>query len=219
MIYLFLEKYFKGFVLKLYKIVFYFISGHGRGWSFSSSDLIHKFTRQEIDNTLSDLVSSGKIRRVAHGIYDYPKYSKLIESYLSPDIEQVAYAYARKFNWKIEVSGDTALNILGLSTQIVGNYVYLSSGPSKKYKILENITLEFKKSALKNIGFKYKESSLIVQALKSLSKENINDEVIIKIQKQIDEKMYNKILKDTVTVTDWIYEAIKKICKKESNDG
>ena len=147
MIYLFLEKYFKGILLKLYEKVFYFVSGHGRGWAFSSNDLIHKFTRQEIDNTLSDLVSSGKIRRVAHGIYDYPKYSKLLESELSPDIEQVAYAYARKFNWKIEISGDTALNILGLSTQIVGNYVYLSNGPSKKYKILENITLEFKKSA------------------------------------------------------------------------
>lgn len=219
MVYLFLEKYFKGFMLKLYEKVFYFISGHGRGWAFSSSDLIHKFSRQEIDNTLSDLVANGKIRRVARGIYDYPKYSQLLERELSPDIEQVAHAYARKFNWKIEVSGDTALNILGLSTQVVGNYIYLSNGPSKKYTIFDNITLEFKKSALKNIGFKYKESSLLVQGLKALGKENIKDETIIKIQKQIDEKMCPKILKDTVTVTDWVYEIIKKICNKESNNG
>lgn len=64
--------------MNLYDKVFYFISGHGRGWSFSSNDLIHKFTRQEIDNTLSDLVKKEKIRRVARGIYDYPKYSELL---------------------------------------------------------------------------------------------------------------------------------------------
>ena len=56
---------------------------------------------------------------MARGIYDYPKYSELLKKQLSPDIEQVSRAYARKFNWKIEVSGESALNILGLSTQVV----------------------------------------------------------------------------------------------------
>ena len=42
--------------MKLYDTVFYFISGHGRGWAFSSTDLIKKFDRQQIDNVLSDLV-------------------------------------------------------------------------------------------------------------------------------------------------------------------
>jgi hypothetical protein len=205
--------------MKLYEKVFYFISGHGRGWSFSSSDLSHKFTRQEIDNTLSDLVQKKKIRRVSRGIYDYPKYSDLLKQNLSPDVEQVARAYARKFNWQIEVSGDSALNILGLSTQVVGKYIYLSNGPNKKYTIDDSVTLEFKKSALKNIGFKYKESSLIVQGLKALGKEHITEQVIQKIKKQIDIKMYDKILKDTKTSTGWIYEAIKKICQNESNDG
>lgn len=204
--------------MKLSDKVFYFIVGHGRGWAFSSSDLVHKFTRQEIDNTLSDLTKKGKIRRVARGMYDYTKYSELLKIELSPDIEQVANAYARKFNWKIEVSGEAALNILGLSTQIVGKYTYLSNGPNKDYVILENVVLEFKKSALKNIGFKYKESSLIVQALRSLGKEYITDAVITKIRSQIDESMFDKILKDTKTSTDWIYETIKQICQKESAD-
>ncbi|MDD3592794.1 MAG: DUF6088 family protein, partial [Sulfurovum sp.] len=76
-------------------------------------------------------------------------------------------------------------------------------------------SIEFKRSALKNIGFKYKESSLIVQALKALGKEHITDDVIQKIREQIDEKMYDKILKDTKTATSWIYETIKEICQKE----
>ncbi len=151
------------------------------------------------------------VLRISRGLYDYPKYSKLLDKELSPDIEQVALAIARKFNWRIEISGESSLNILGISTQIQGKYLYLSDGTNKKFTLLDNISLEFKKSSLKNIGFKYKESSLIVQALKSLGKNHIDDTIIEKIQKQIDSKMYGKILKDTQTSTVWIYEIIKKI--------
>ena len=196
----------------LYDNAFHFISGHGRGWAFSSSDLLKKYSRQQTDNILSDLAKEGKIRRVCRGIYDYPKYSEFLKQDLSPDIDQVARAFARKFNWRIEVLGDTALNMLGLSTQVVAKYVYLSDGPNRSYDIL-GTTLEFKKSSLKNIGFKYKESSLIVQALKTLGKDRITDDIIETIRKCIEPKMYTKIHKDTQSSTVWIYEAIKQICR------
>jgi hypothetical protein len=196
---------------------FFFISGHGRGWAFSSRDLMEKFNRQQADNLLSDLAALGKIRRVARGIYDYPKYSDFLGKKLSPDIDQVARAYARKFNWRIEISGDSALNYFGLSTQVPGAYIYLSDGPSKSYDIM-GTTLQFKKSKLKNIGFKHSESSLVVQALNALGKEHVNDNIIKKIREQIDPKKYNWILKDTKSSTVWIYETIKTICKDSHNE-
>ncbi|MFZ3052477.1 MAG: DUF6088 family protein [Sulfuricurvum sp.] len=194
---------------------FFFIAGHGRGWSFSSRDLMQKFSRQQADNLLSDLSAQGKIRRIAHGMYDYPKYSEFLGKELSPDIDQVARAYARKFNWRIEISGDSALNYFGLSTQVPGTYIYLSDGASKSYDIM-GTTLKFKKSQLKNIGFKHSESSLIVQALNALGKEHITDNVIKKIREQIDPKKYEKILKDTQSSTVWIYESVKVICQKDN---
>lgn len=194
--------------------IFYFIAGHGRGWAFSSSDLAGRFARQQIDNALSDLAETNKIRRIARGLYDYPRFSDLLQKTVSPDIDQVAYAYARKFNWRIEVSGESALNLLGLSTQIPAQYVYLSDGPSKSYDVM-GVQLSFKKSSLKDIGFKHRESTLIVQALKSLGKEHLNAELFAKIREQIDPKSYRKILRDTQGCTGWIYEAIKDIM---SND-
>lgn len=197
---------------------FYFIAGHGRGWAFSSKDLMEKFSRAQADNLLSELVKKGKIRRVSRGIYDYPKFSELLQKTLGPDIDQVARAIARKFNWRIEISGESALNLLGLSTQLPAKYIYLSDGPNKTYNIM-GTTLEFKKSSLKNIGFKHRESSLIVQALKALGHDHITDETINKIRKKIDMTKCEKILKDTKTTTDWIYETIKKICDKGSSNG
>ena len=189
------------------------IYGIGKGYAFSSSDFIDKFSINNIDKALSSLTKKKKIRRVARGIYDYPKYSDLLQKELSPDIEQVARAYARKFNWKIEVSGDTALNILGLSTQVVGKYIYLSNGSNKSYKLNNGTQLEFKKSSLKNIGFKHKESSLIVQALRTLGKDRVDENIIKSIRKQIEPSKFQKILNDTKSSTVWIYETIKQICK------
>ena len=197
-----------------YKKALFFIAGHRRGWAFSSSDLSGIFTREEADNNLKYLAEIGKIRRISRGLYDYPKYSDLLKQELSPDIDQVAHAFARKFNWRIEISGDSALNVLGLSTQIEAKHIYLSDGPNRSYDIL-GTTLEFKKSALKEIGFKHKESSLIVQALKALGKDRIGQGIINKIRKKIDPKKYNRILAETKTTKIWVYETIKKICSED----
>jgi len=202
----------------LIETCFYYIAGHGRGWAFSPSDLQSRFSRQQADTLLSVLVTQGKIRRVARGMYDYPRYSELLGKTLSPDIDQVARAYARKFNWRIEVSGDTALNLLGLSTQIPASYIYLSDGPNRRYELLGQ-TLEFKKSALKTIGFKYRESMLMVQALKALGREHVNARVISKLRQQIEPSQRGKILRDTKGTTGWIYEVIKDVCRAGEKDG
>jgi Family of unknown function (DUF6088) len=175
--------------------------------------LAGRCSRQQADNALSDLVKANKIRRVAHGVYDYPRYSDLLQKTLSPDMDQVANAYARKFGWRIEVSGETALNLLGLSTQVPGQYVYLSDGPSKSYEVM-GVRLNFKKSTLKDIGFKHRESRLIVQALKALGKERLTDAVFAKIRGQITKTSFDKILRDTQGSTGWIFDAIKQICKE-----
>ena len=192
--------------------LFSIIKGTGRGYVFSAADFSDKFNGTTVDWVLSNLVLQNKIRRVMRGIYDFPKYSELLGQYLSPEIDKVAHALARKFKWRIEPSGDTALYLLSLSTQVPARYVYHSDGPKREYDILGN-KLEFKKIALKNIGFKYAESALLVQAIKSLGKDNISAEIIAILKQKIDSKLYPKIIKDTKTVTDWVYSVIKQVCQ------
>ncbi len=191
------------------------IYGHSKGWAFTPNDFSRDFKRSNVDKALSTLLKKEKIRRACRGVYYFPKYSELLKQDLSPDIDQVAQAIARKFNWRIQASGDAALNLLGLSTQVPGKYIYLSDGPDRSYQIGKT-TLSFKKSALKNIGFKHRESGLIVHALKALGKDRIDSKVIDKIQNQIDSKKYKKIMEDTKTVTSWVYEIIRRICEGSS---
>lgn len=189
------------------------IYGRGRGWAFTKIDFVADFGEANIHQALSSLAKAGTIRRVCHGAYDYPRYSELLGQVLSPDIDQVAQALARKFNWRIQSSGDAALNLLGLSTQVPGRWVYLSDGPSRQYEI-GNHALAFKKSVLKDVGFKYRESGLIVQALKALGKEHVDQGVVDSIRLRLDLKSCENILKDTRAVTGWIYQTIKQVCRE-----
>jgi hypothetical protein len=173
------------------------------------------FGEANIHQALSALARAGRIRRVCHGVYDYPRHSELLGQALSPDIDQVAAALARKFNWRIQPSGDAALNLLGLSTQVPGRWVYLSDGPSREYPIGEDSrqTLAFRKSPLKDTGFKHRESGLLVQALKALGKERVDAQVIETLRSRLEPKLRRRILGDTRAVSGWILQIIKQVCE------
>ncbi len=121
---------------------------------------------------LKRLADEGTIRRVMRGIYDYPRYSDLLKQNVAPDIHQIAQALARKFGWRIQADGASAMNLIGLSTQVPSQFNFTSDGPSRTYEVGKS-KLSFSKTSLKESGFKYPESSLIVQALKALGEERI----------------------------------------------
>ena len=190
--------------------IVYRARGTGGGWAFSPKDFADFGGRSTIDTALHRLAQKGQVRRVIRGIYDYPRFSEFLGQQLSPDIDQVARAVARKFRWRIQPSGAVALNLLGLSTQVPARAIYLSDGPDRAYK-LGNTSLVFENTALKEAGFRLRESGLIVQALKSLGSERITPEVIWKIRAWLPDSLRKKVLADTKTATGWVYAAIQQI--------
>lgn len=192
------------------------IQGRGRGWAFTPNDFIGDFKRWEIDNSFEDLTKENKIRKIMRGVYDYPLYSEILHKFVAPDMEQVANALARKFAWRIQPSGETALNYLGLSTQVVGHYIYLSDGPSKKYDILGQ-TLEFKHTNLKESTLQNKTAALVVQAIKATGENNITTEFLNKLKEKFSREEWQKIKKDSVKAPLWVYNYISEIAGDKEN--
>lgn len=190
------------------------IYGRGRGWAFTKIDFVADFGEVNIHQALSTLARAGTIRRVCHGVYDYPRFSELLGQALSPEVDQVAQALARKFNWRIQPSGDAALNLMGLSTQVPARWVYLSDGPGREYA-LGTVTLAFRKAALKDAGFTHRESGLLVQALKALGRERVDAAVIAHLRAWLPAKQRGAVLRDTRATTGWIYQFIKQVCAEE----
>lgn len=192
------------------------IYGRGRGWAFSEADFAGLGSRSAIDLTLHRRTREGLIRRVIRGIYDYPRHSQALRAVVSPDIDQVAHALARKFAWRIQPDGATAQNLLGLSTQVPARAVYLSDGPSRSYTVGKT-SLTFEHTALKEAGFKLPESGLIVQALKAYGENRITPKIIASIRKKFDPALRQRILLDTKTATGWVYATIQEIAKADPN--
>ena len=78
------------------------IIGKGRGAVFTPADFLDLGSRASVDQTLSRLTDQGVIRRLARGIYDYPKTSPRLGR-LSPDPDAVAAAIARKDGRVVQV--------------------------------------------------------------------------------------------------------------------
>lgn len=189
------------------------IYGSGRGWSFSKNDFSDLGSDGAIRLALLRLEENGTIRRVLRGLYDYPQFSKLLNEPMGPDLDQVAQALARKYGWRIQPSENTALNLLGLSTQVPAQAVYLSDGPGKTYEIGTR-QLIFKKRALKESGFKHRESELVVQALKALGRDRIDAELRRKLSATLPAATWKKMVRDTKTAPAWVHEVIRAIAEE-----
>jgi hypothetical protein len=188
------------------------IYGHQRCWTFSKNDFLDIAGDAAIRKALSRLEEKGTIRRVLRGVYDYPRISTLLKEPMGPDLDQLADALARKSGWRIQPSENTALNLLGLSTQVPAQSVYLSDGPGKSFEV-GNRQLVFKKRRLKESGFKLRESELVVQALKAMGKERVNAQVCQKLAEQWTPAFWQKILRDTKTAPAWVCDVIRKFTK------
>jgi len=183
-----------------------------KGDIFVNSDFSDIAESQIIRKNLSRLVNEGIIRRVIHGVYEYPEYNEFLKEYIAPSPDKVAHALARNYGWTIVPCGDTALNILGLSTQVPAVWSYVSDGTYKKYEY-EKVIINFKKTTNKEISKISYKTALVIQALKALGKENIDDKVINKISGFLSKDDKIKMLGEAKYATTWIYEIIKNICK------
>jgi len=125
------------------------VYGKGRGWAFFKNDFVDLGNAAAIDQALSRLAKSQRIRRVMRGIY------------------------------------------------LVGKH-----------------ELSFKKASLKDMGLKYPESALLVQAIKSLNKGHMGSTERKQIRAYFETKDGSRILKDTRYITSWVHDEIKRIFKE-----
>lgn len=166
-----------------------------------------------IRKCLGRCCDEGIIRRVFDGVYEKPKYSKLLNEYVPVNPEKVAYAIARNYHWTISPCGEIALNKLGLTTQVPVVWSYISDGPYRSF-FLGNIKLEFKHRANREISQLSDQTKLIVEALRVLGKEKIDDDVILRLQHRISDSDKQTILSEAIYCSEWIYETIRKVCSK-----
>lgn len=185
------------------------IMSENQGKIFSINDFYNLGTKNTIKSVLYRLNEEKQITRLMDGLYVKPKYSKILKEYSYPDASEVAEKLADKFSWTIAPAGDTALNYTGLSTQIPNEYIYISDGAYREY-LYRGKKIVFKHTTNRNITSYSRELSILIQAIKALGKDNINEEHIEKLA--VFAKSIKEDLKeDTLKLPFWIQEVLEKI--------
>jgi hypothetical protein len=207
---------FNGWIQMIIEKVLARIYGKKRGWCFTPKDFLDLGGASAVWQALRRLEQKGTIRKVLRGVYDYPMANTFLEGFAAPDPGRVALAIARSNQWTIVPDGNTALNLLGLSTQVAAHWTYLTDGRSRLYN-LGGTELRFLHRSIKETAGLSYGSAVIVQAIKALGKDHIDEKVIRKLYTKKASQEWKVALKESRYVTSWVYEIIKTIAGEESD--
>lgn len=136
----------------------------GRGGVFTPTDFLDVASRAAVDQALSRLVKGGKLRRLARGLYDYPKVHPKLGA-LSPAPDDVARALARETGSQAQIAGAHAANALGLSMQVPAKSLYLTDGPSRRI-VLGKRVVDLRHASPKHLIAPGSPAGTVVQALR-----------------------------------------------------
>ncbi len=173
-----------------------------------------EYHNEFVGSVLSELVKQEILVKIAHGIYVKPRKSKF--GVVFPSIDKVIQAIASRDNAEILPSGMTALNVLGLSTQVPMNYTYLTTGSERVINLKDNQII-LKRGVPKNFCYKTHLISLLVQALKELKKENVGNNELNTITQLIKKENNNDLLaKDVDMMPAWMKKIIKPLLNPQT---
>jgi len=173
-----------------------------RGSLFFIDDFISQGNSEAIRKALQRLVKYGELVRIATGIYVRPEIDPVIGQ-VTPGIDAIAKAIARRDKARIIPTGVYALNRLGLSTQVPMNMVYLTDGTSRKVKVGNRI-ITFKRASPKNLTAIGAISSLVIQALKTTGKDKLSVNEIERIQFLLKKEKTSHLKHDLRLAPEWI---------------
>ena len=187
------------------------IESMAKGEVFIISDFSDLADEATVRKALSRLEEDGIIRRIMRGVYENPKFNNFLGEYVKPHPDKIAKALARNYGWTIVPCGDTALNMLELSTQVPAVWLYVSDGNYREYTC-GNFVIQFKRTTNKEISKISFKTALVIQAIKALGKDKITGDVIEKIRSLTTDKEKEQMFVEAKYATAWIYDVIKEIC-------
>lgn len=178
--------------------------------AFTPKDFLDIASYESTKKSLMRLTNAGKLRRPLRGVYDLPAYSAVRKGPASPNPDALARAIARAHSWTLTPTGETALNLLGLSTQVPAQWEYFSDGPSKRFE-WEGGSIQFKRRSNKEMKGLSPSTALLVQALKALGEERVDAGVLAHLQAKLSVRDRMRALRETQYATTWLYEFIKRL--------
>jgi predicted transcriptional regulator of viral defense system len=180
-----------------------------RGWVFSAKEFAGLGPRTAVDQALSRLQRRGEIRRIARGIYEYPKVHPRI-GILSPSPEAVAKAVAARTNSRVMISGAKAANLVGLSTQVPSQNLFLTDGLSHRLRIGNQLVVLQHVAPSKMIGAGT-QAGVVIQGMRFLGRQGVGEIPVESLSKKIPASVKGEISRLAPGAPVWLQPALARL--------
>jgi Family of unknown function (DUF6088) len=185
------------------------IHGRGRGSVFVPADFLDIGSREAVDVALHRLARQGTIRRLARGVYDFPKEHPVLGP-LAPSAEDIARVLAGRDRTRLQPAGAYAANALGLSEQVPAKAVFLTDGPARTVKIGPT-TIQLRRTTPKNMEAAGRLSGLLIQALRELGQEHVTQQRRDHLKRTIPADKRRELLKDLRLAPAWMHPIFREL--------
>ena len=189
------------------------IRGRGRGSVIIPTDFLDIGSRQAVDLVLHRLTKKGAIRRLARGIYDFPKQHPVLGP-LTPSAETIAQALAGRDRTRIQPAGAYAANTLGLSEQVPVNVVFLTDGPTRMVQI-GTMTIQLRRTTPRNMEAAGRLSGLVIQAFRELGEEHVTPNRIAHLKRTLPLEKRREVLKDLKLAPAWMHPILRELAREQ----
>ena len=187
------------------------VYGRGRGIVFTPKLFSDVGDPRAVGMALTRLCRKGTIRRLAPGLYDYPRRPPHL-GLLAPSVDAVARALSGRDATRLQPSGAYAANLLGLSDQAPMKVVFLTDGPSRRVQLGKQEIL-LKRTTPGNMATAGRVSGLVIQALRHLGRRYINEDILAALGKRLSNDDKRQLLKDLRYAPAWIASAMRKLAE------
>ncbi|HYL74639.1 MAG TPA: DUF6088 family protein [Bryobacteraceae bacterium] len=165
--------------------------------------------RAAVDQALSRLTKAGKIRRISRGVYDIPQTHPRLGQ-LSPDPDSVARAIAAQAGYRLQLTPARAANVLGLSSQVPAQIVYLIDGSSRKITVGNQI-IHFKHAGSRTLLGAGTPAGVALQAIRAFGPDHLTAGVIRQLRKSLPSDAKTSLKKLAHHAPQWMASAIAAV--------
>ncbi len=187
------------------------ILSKGRGWVFTPADFLDLGSRTAVGLALMRHARAGTIRQLARGLYDYPV-QHLRFGTIPPSADSIANALKGRDDFRLQVSGAHAANVLGISTQVPVRTVFLTDSRSRKVKLGKR-EIVLKNTSTRQMATAGRISGTVIQALRWIGQRHVDDRMIASLRRRLSDGDKQQLLKDLRYAPAWIAEIMRKIAQ------
>ena len=185
------------------------IYGRGKGCVVTPGHFMDLGSRQAVDLVLHRLAKKGTLRRLARGLYDYPRIDPDLGP-LSPTTDAIVKALKGRDRILLEPSGGYAANLLGLSDQVPMKIVFLTDGPARRVQIGKQVIM-LKHTTPRAMATAGRVSGLVIQALRHIGQRYADDAIVTHLKKRLSDDDKKQLLQDIRYAPAWIATILRRV--------